>query len=129
MMQGYIDDLGYPRVNVAVTGARRSVTLPALVDTGFDGDLSLPIRIAVDLGLELIASFSIELADGTVREDQPVFSGIGSLGDGRPREIEIVLTGCEEALVGLNWFRESSLCMNFKKRELTFEEIPAEPTW
>jgi len=126
-MQGYIDDLGYPRVNVAVTGARRSVTLPALVDTGFDGDLSLPIRIAVDLGLELIASFSIELADGTVREDQPVFSGTGSLGNGTPREIEIVLTGCEEALVGLNWFREGWLCINFKKRELAFEEIADEP--
>jgi len=128
MMQGYIDELGYPRLSVTVTGARRQMTLPALVDTGFDGDLSLPIRIAVDLGLELIASFSIGLADGTLREDQPVFSGTGRLGNGMSREIEIVLTGCEEALVGLNWFREGSLCMHFKKRELTFEETRGEPS-
>jgi predicted aspartyl protease len=122
-MQRYIDDFGYPRVNVTVTGARRKVTLPALVDTGFDGYLSLPIRIAVDLGLELIASFSIELADGTVLEDQPVFSGRGCLDRGRPREIEIVLTGCEEALVGLNWLREGSLFINFKKGEMVIEEV------
>jgi hypothetical protein len=63
-----------------------------------------------------------------VREDQPVFSGAGSLGNGTPREIEIVLTGCEEALVGLNWFREGSLWMNFKEKELTFEEIADEPS-
>lgn len=97
--------------------------MPALVDTGFDGDLSLPIRIAVDLGLELIASFSIELADGTVIEDQPIFSGTGRLGNGTPREIEIALTGCGEALAGLNWFRDGSLYMNFKKGELLIEEV------
>jgi predicted aspartyl protease len=34
-----------------------------------------------------------------------------------------VLTGCEEALVGLNWLKEGSLFINFKKGEMVIEEV------
>jgi len=126
MIRGYITDSGAPLVDVTVAGIRRQAVIPALVDTGFDGDLSLPIGIAVGLGLELVLSITIDLGDGTIKENELVFAGMARLGDGKPRRVEILLTTSQEALVGRSWFREGSLSMNFKTGELAIEEVPSE---
>jgi len=40
--------------------------LRAVVDTGFDGAVCLPVSIAVNLGLELVGREFVEYADGRV---------------------------------------------------------------
>lgn len=54
-----------PRADVTVLGSRRKMKFQAVIDTGFDGDLSIPLEWAVTLGLELIDSHVFELADGS----------------------------------------------------------------
>ncbi|HIE25932.1 TPA: hypothetical protein EYP66_01440 [Candidatus Poribacteria bacterium] len=41
MIRGYIDEDGMAMVNVTVGGIRSQITIPALVDTGFDGHVYL----------------------------------------------------------------------------------------
>lgn len=38
-------------VNVTVGGVRSQITIPVLVDTGFDGYICLPIALAVNLAV------------------------------------------------------------------------------
>jgi predicted aspartyl protease len=61
-------------VDIEVIGMRRTVTVTALLDTGFDGDVCLPITLAVSLGLELVAQGWVEYADGR-RERELAFAG------------------------------------------------------
>jgi predicted aspartyl protease len=44
----YFDDFGYPRVNIEVRGSRAAARVAAMLDTGFDGELSLPIDVATN---------------------------------------------------------------------------------
>lgn len=46
-----------------------------ILDTGFTGHLCLSITTTVSLGLELTGLERVELADGTILEDEPIFSG------------------------------------------------------
>ena len=75
MIQAYFDDLGNPKVKIAVGGSRMQVEVAALIDTGFNGYITLPSTIATQLGLELTSVTWVELADGSVIRNS-VFSGI-----------------------------------------------------
>jgi predicted aspartyl protease len=95
-------------VQLKVIGVRQSVELTAIVDTGFDGHVCLPIRHAVQLGLELIGEQWIELADGT-RRNELVFAARVELFD-QMHHIKAMLTESEDALIGtrlLNQYRVS----------------------
>ncbi len=97
-----------PLANLKVIGARQSVELQAIVDTGFDGHLCLPIRLAVQLGLELVGELVVELADGS-RRNELLFAARVRLFDS-DHEIDLMLTDSEDALIGtrlLNHYRAS----------------------
>ena len=51
--RGYINANRLPRIKVKVIGGRASTSLEAIIDTGFDGDLCIPIGIAVQVGLTI----------------------------------------------------------------------------
>ena len=65
---------GTPIIPITVIG-KETVSMEGILDTGFDGFLCLPIAIAVSLGLELTKVVRTELANGTIVEDELVFSG------------------------------------------------------
>ena len=85
-MEGYIDEYRHPKVVVLVN----EVPIDTVVDTGFDGDLCLPIQVAIQLGLNLCDTIEVELADGTKKREL-VFTGEAKLGDNK-REVGIMLT-------------------------------------
>ena len=63
-METFFDSRNHPKIRFTVVGARKSSLLEAILDTGFDGYLSLPISTAVTLGIELITIIPVEYADG-----------------------------------------------------------------
>ncbi len=58
-----------PRTDITVGGSRGSAKISAVIDTGFDGYLCLPVEVAENLGLELIGRMSTILADGSEKEE------------------------------------------------------------
>ena len=102
MMEGYVDEYGQGRVRVSVLGRKMEITVDAVIDTGFDGYLCLPLQTAIQLGLELSGSIKVELADGTIKKEM-VFSGLTEFG-GEVRKARITLTESKDALIGTRMF-------------------------
>jgi clan AA aspartic protease len=111
-----------PTAQIEVIGNRRSIELTAIVDTGFDGDICLPTRHAVLLGLELIAELPVELADGT-RTDELVFAGSARF-FGETHDVEIMVTTSEDALIGTRLLNRYPLAINFPGGRITVRSRP-----
>lgn len=104
-LRGGIDEYGHCWVPVTIVGLRQEISVEAILDTGFDGWVCLPMRLAVQLGLELCGFQTVELADGTQKEEL-VFSGEVIFGDKRD-EVDITLTSGGDTLVGLGLLANS----------------------
>jgi hypothetical protein len=92
-MKGYIDKYYQPKIRLKAKGLRRTIELDAVIDTGFDGELCLPLPIAIQLELELGGNQYAEFADGTVKHEL-IFAGKVILED-KEIPVDISLT---------NWF-------------------------
>ena len=111
-----------PTALIEALGSRQTLALTAIVDTGFDGYLCLPTRIAVQLGLELIGEQLIELADGTQRK-QFVFAGSVRF-FGETREVQIMLTDSEDALIGTRLLNHYPLAIEFPGGQVKVRSRP-----
>lgn len=115
-LRGSIDEYGHCWVPATIVGSRQEISVEAILDTGFDGWVCLPMRLAIQLGLELCGFQTVELADGTQKEEL-VFSGEVIFGDQRG-EVDITLTSGGETLVGLGLLVGSMMTINFAGRTL-----------
>jgi clan AA aspartic protease len=124
MIQAYFDDSGNPKVKIAVSGNRMQVEIEALIDTGFDGQITLPSVIGVQLGLELAGVEEFELADGSIGEGF-VFRGQVTLGN-RSQRVNIMLTDSDEALIGTALLSNYKLTIDFVNRTVEITESQPE---
>jgi len=115
-IEGRIDNLLSPRLKVKVAGLRGIIELDAIVDTGFNGDLCIPITLAVQLGLILEYVHEVELADGS-RKRVPVYSCDVEL-NGLKRRAEVILTDGTDALIGANMLKTSRVTINYIARKV-----------
>ena len=86
------------------TGQTREVA--AVVDTGFNGYLTLPPMLVADLGLPVVGDGEAILADGS----EAAFGvyGVTVVWDGQPRYVETAAIGID-ALVGMMLLDRHSL--------------------
>ena len=120
MIGGSIDQYGHPLIEVEVGGIRGTTKVFALVDSGFDGELCLPMEIAVPLGLELSGIETIQLADGSTRR-QLLFIGFIRWEEAS-RTARILLTEADEAMVGTELMTDRCLTIDFRSGEVRIEK-------
>jgi clan AA aspartic protease len=118
MIRGIVIDHS-PYIEVVVIGNRGQIDTVALLDTGFDGDLSLPMEIGVVLGLELRDMVETELADGTVILELTYTAHIEW--DGEFRRVSVTLTRSDEALLGTKLLEGKSVNIDFRTGEVIIE--------
>jgi len=123
-MTGYVDENDQPKIDLLVRGQKQQKAIEAVVDTGFNGELCIPISIAVQLGLELTDYRFVELADGAVHRDL-IFAGTVIL-DKNDIVAEISLTNSEEALLGTGLLKDQKLEIGFVSRSLTIQSEAAQ---
>jgi len=121
MIKGEISVSGSPILKAKIIGSRAEIVTDGILDTGFTGHLCLPITTAVSLGLELIDVENVELADGTIIEDEPVFSGRMEWG-GEIIKTRIVLTKSADALLGTALLRGMEVKLNYSTNEVVVEK-------
>ena len=110
-MRAYFDTYGQPRVEIEVRGSRAVARVAAVLDTGFDGELSLPVGVAMQLGLELRDVIAVELADGTV-SDELVFAGT-RVDEGQESQVGILVTRSQDPLLGTGLLRSKRVVLDF----------------
>jgi clan AA aspartic protease len=101
MIQGWLREDGQAVVDFAVVCSDRSRhTVPAIIDTGFNGQVSLSRRVVDELDLPLTYEGTVEaeLASGMVIEED-VYSGTIRF-DGQELTAEIIVTDSEDTLIG-----------------------------
>ena len=118
MITGQINQVGSPILRITVYGNKGEETIDSILDTGFDGFICLPIAVAVSLGLELIGVTDSELADGTLVEDELVFTG-KVLWDDEVVDVEIVLTRSTDTLIGTAMLVNSDVRLNYHTGEVS----------
>ncbi len=107
-------------VEVEVIGRRQSARVYAIIDTGFDGALCLPIDVAVTLGLELAGYEFVQYADGRIARELTFHGIVRFLG--RRREGRISLTESNEALVGLEMLRGYEMILDGDTHRVQFKQ-------
>lgn len=118
-MKGYVDSSGDPVFEMIIIGSRGQIKVIALVDTGFSGAVCIPVKLAIQLGLELISQVTVEYADGT-RKDELVFSG-KIVWEKDTKDVEIYLTRSEEILIGKEIFTDGILEIDFVKNTVEYK--------
>jgi clan AA aspartic protease len=109
MISGVVTSRREAVVQIAIRGDSEPLTIEAVVDTGFNDFLTLPLRVIIALGLPFESPAEIKLADSSAATTNYYRGTIEW--DGRPREIPILaveggaLIGME-LLAGYNLFIE-----------------------
>lgn len=117
VIEGRINELGEAALQVVVSGLRAQAKVDAVIDTGFSGELCLPIEIAIQLGLELCGIELYELADGAIQRANVFKAKVAWLG--KEKEVEVILTESSQALVGTGMLVGKKIELDFG--EMTFK--------
>ncbi len=114
MIEGFVNDNLEAVVTLPVLGpAGQTREVDAVIDTGFNGYLTLPPMLAADLGLPVVGDGEAVLADGS----EAAFDVYGAtvLWDGQPRYIETGAVGATP-LVGMRLLDSHSLYVEVEDR-------------
>ncbi len=128
MIRGQVTTDGVPKVLLSVAGKE----FTAIVDTGFNGDLELPLTLRDLLDAQFVArSRSLLAAGQTVEED--VYS-VEFPFDGRTMEAYATFVSANEILIGTNLLQEHRLEIDFKTRVLFLtrndrQVVPRDDEW
>jgi clan AA aspartic protease len=122
-MHGVFEN-GFPWITIEVIGSsEQSVKVPVIIDTGFNGYLSLPYAIAFPIGLTLEGTGVGKIADGSFT---PFLKCIGTIqyGETRVRTVIEVQPDCRP-LLGNALLKElgRSLHIDPIKNTVTLEEL------
>ena len=121
MLNGEINEKNQLSVSIIVHGQQgQSATVPALVDTGFTGDLQLPLTIAIPLGLRLDAVGTFEYADGRTARKM-LFSATITWGT-TTRPVTVSVVDSNTALLGTGLLHGYTLNADFAKKQFSIQE-------
>lgn len=105
-------------------GSRRRVV--AVIDTGFNGQVSLSRHLVDELDLPLTyqGSVDVELASGAVVEED-VYS-VTICFDGQESITDLLITDAADSFIGTGLLAEKVLLINFATREVIVDDhVPA----
>jgi predicted aspartyl protease len=120
MIIGNIENGLHPRISLEIAGDIGTVTLPMLVDTGFDMDVALYYDFADRLGLEIYQLAEFEYANGK-SEDELVCHGQVKW-HGQWQKIDVVLSADEEPAIGTRLLQGCVMMMDFIQNTLTIDK-------
>jgi clan AA aspartic protease len=100
-----------PRIEITVQGRYRSVQIPAIIDTGFEGELSLPMDVAQWIGAIVAGWGAMRLADGSEKRLPTARCEVELLG--KRTTVEAYVTDTFEPLIGTELLDGCQLIVDF----------------
>lgn len=96
--------------------------MPAIIDTGFNGQVSLSRQVVDELDpiLAYEGTVEVDLANGTVMEED-VYRGRVRF-NGQELDAEIIITDAEDTFIGTGLLTGKVLLINFATREVIIRD-------
>lgn len=116
MLKGKVNRQGEPRVSLSLLLRQRPARFSAVLDTGFNGYLSVPTPVLVRSGWQLIGSETYEIATGALVEQEIYLGEI--VFDGERRMIYGVATNAQDVLIGTKLLRTKVLTIDFRTQQV-----------
>ena len=103
---GFLDSTGSPRLKITIGGVFTNPPqeFDVIIDTGFSGFLSMPLIQAFPLGLPLIGSTEVILADGS-RAAKLTALGTATIQTESKVGVVILEANSSDILLGMEFFR------------------------
>lgn len=120
VLLGRIDERNQLWISLTVGGSTQKRTIEVLVDTGFSGELALPLQIAIPLGLQLTAAGEYQYANGS-RSIEMVFTGSLDWGS-KNRLVAVNVLNSDVPLLGGGLLHGYILLVDFEKKKLVIKE-------
>ena len=117
MITGSITPDGVPVVMLSVAGT----SWPAIIDTGFNGNLELPVRMQPFVNARFICRNRSLLAAGQIIEEDTYVVHLPF--DGQVCLAETTFTDQDEILIGTHLLREYRLEMDFPAQTVRLERV------
>ena len=115
MIQGSVTADGVPTVVLSVGGSDWT----GIIDTGFNGDLELPLSLKDRVNARFLCRIHSLLAAGQVIEESTYLVDFEF--DGQPVTAEATFSRTSEILIGTGLLRSYRLEVNFPKKTLWLE--------
>ena len=104
LWHGYFNRQMCPSLRFSVSGSNETREYEGILDTGFTGFLSIPLKQAMLLGLEPHATTRLRYADG-VSLTKPLARGIIRVGQEERTGLVILEPDADELLLGMSFLR------------------------
>jgi clan AA aspartic protease len=119
MLHGRVTRDGEPVVPIDLILRKRPTRFPAVVDTGFNGYLSVPKRLLIVGSWQLIGTEKFEIATGEIVEQEIYLGEV--VFDGRRGPVYTVATHADDILIGTKLLRNKLLTVHFTTRRVTIK--------
>lgn len=116
MLKGKVNRQGEPRVSLSLLLWRRPVRFSAVLDTGFNGYLSVPASVLARSGWQLIGTEMYEIAAGALVEQEVYLGEI--VFDGERSMVYAVVTNAQDVLIGAKLLRTKLLTIDFRTQRV-----------
>ena len=115
-MKGVINSNFEPLIKIGITIGHKTINFEAIIDTGFNGFISIPHKIIDKTAWLFIGYESYELASGEIIKDKVYLGEIIFCGE---REKTYILSNkTNDILIGTKLFSNKILSINFKAKKL-----------
>jgi clan AA aspartic protease len=117
MLKGRVNRHGEPVISIQLILRNRPANLAAVIDTGFNGYLSVPRRLVVRSKWLAIGTAKFEIATGALVEQEIYLGEI--IFDRQRGPIYSVATEAKDILIGTKMLRGKTLVVNFRTEQVT----------
>lgn len=117
MLKGRVNRYGEPVISIQLILRNRPTSLTAVIDTGFNGYLSVPRRFLRRSKWLAIGTEKFEIATGALVEQEIYLGEV--IFDGQRGPVYSVATKAQDILIGTKMLRGRTLVVNFRTRKVT----------
>lgn len=120
MIEGFVNENHEPIIDLILALGDRSKNFSAVIDTGFNGYISIPEKHIESSDWLFIGYEEYELASGEIVKAKTFLGGI--VFDNKKTQTFIVSSPSEDILIGTRLFENKTLFIDFVEKKIIVEE-------